>query len=257
MCRIAAFPPGFSRTEALEILANFENQNTDGTGSAYVKDGQFVIEKWAKPFSKIIRRRPFLSHMPYNDGWTIVHLRAASHGGNKIENTHPFVVGDWAFIHNGVWSEYELVKLALSKQVQMVGETDSEVAANFWNIVGPKTFAKAVKFGGVFMGLHRNGKLWVANTSGDLEIKALQGERIVLASEFNRQEYENTVDAMRGWYEFDKNGRYLHHKENDSTWSAGYPYRGSSSVTCCGSSRNSGNVESYGQHMSCYNGYGD
>lgn len=249
MCRIAAFPPGFSRTEALDILANFENQNTDGTGSAYVKDGQFVIEKWAKPFSKIVRRRPFLSHMPYNDGWTIVHLRAASHGGNKIENTHPFVVGDWAFIHNGVWSEYELVKLALSKQTQMVGETDSEVAANFWNIVGPKVFAKAVKFGGVFMGLHRNGKLWVANTSGDLEIKALQGERVVLASEFNRQEYEDTVDAMRGWYEFDKNGRYLHHKENDSTWSAGYPYRGSS--------RNSGNVESYGQHMSCYNGFGD
>lgn len=256
MCRLAAFPPRFSRVEALEILANFENQNVDGTGSAYVKDGEFIVEKWAKPFSKVVRRNRFLSHMPNHDGWTIVHLRAASHGCNKVENTHPFIVGDWAFIHNGVWSDYELVKLAISNQVKIVGETDTEVAANFWNIVGPKTFAKAVKFGGVFMGLHRNGKLWVANTSGDLEIKALSGQRIVLASEFNRQNYENTVDAMRGWYEFDKNGRYLRHKENDSTWTGGYPYRGSSSVTC-GSSRNSGNVESYGQHMSCYNGYGD
>lgn len=249
MCRIAAFPPGFSRVEALEICANFENQNTDGTGSVYLKDGKFVVEKWAKPFSRIVRRRPFLGHMPYNDGWTLVHLRAASHGGNKIENTHPFVVGDWSFIHNGVWSEYDLVKLAISNQVQMVGETDSEVAAHFWNIVGPKLFAQKVHFGGVFMGLHRNGKLWVANTSGDLEIKALKDQQIVLASEFNRQVYEDTVDAMRGWYEFDKTGRYLHHKENESTWTGGYPYRGSASVTC-GSSRNNGSM--YGQHISDY-----
>jgi len=143
-----------------------------------------------------------------------------------MENTHPFLVGNWAFIHNGVWSEYELVKLAISNQVKMIGETDSEVAAHFWNIIGPKTFAQKVEFGGVFMGLHRNGKLWVANTSGDLEIKALKDEQIVLASEFNRQTYDDTVDALRGWYEFDKNGRYLHHKENKSKWSTGYPYRG-------------------------------
>ncbi len=247
MCRIAAFPPGFSRTEALEILANFENQNTDGTGSAYLKDGKFIVEKWAKPFSKVVRRNPFLGHMPYHDGWTIVHLRAASHGGNRMENTHPFLVGNWAFIHNGVWSEYELVKLAISNQVKMIGETDSEVAAHFWNIIGPKTFAQKVEFGGVFMGLHRNGKLWVANTSGDLEINALKHEQVVLASEFSRQTYDNTVDAMRGWYEFDKNGRYLHHKENKDKWSTGYPYRG---VT----SRSPISDHCYNQHTTCYDG---
>ena len=226
MCRIAAFPPGFSRDEALEILANFENKNTDGTGSAYLKDGQFVVEKWAKPFSKIIKRKPFLGHMPYNDGWTIVHLRAASHGGNLIENTHPFLIGDWAFIHNGIWSEYDLVKLALSNQITMEGDTDSEVAGHFWNIIGPKKFSQNVKFGGVFMGLHKNGKLWIANTSGDLEIQALPENKIVLASEFAREKYPNTVDAFRGWYEFDKTGSYIRHKENQSEWSSGYPYRG-------------------------------
>ena len=44
MCRLAAFPPEFERNEAFQILANFENNNTDGTGSAYVKNGQFVID---------------------------------------------------------------------------------------------------------------------------------------------------------------------------------------------------------------------
>ena len=127
MCHNSHLSTRFPRNEAIQILKNFEDKNTDGTGSAYVKDGKFVVDKWAKPFSSVIRRKPFLSHMPYNDGWTIVHLRAASHGKNLKENTHPFVVGDWAFIHNGIWSEHELVRLAISNQVTMEGDTDSEV----------------------------------------------------------------------------------------------------------------------------------
>lgn len=230
MCRIAAFPPGFSRDEAIEILANFENKNTDGTGSAYIKDGKFVIEKWARPFSSVIKRKPFLTHMPYNDGWTIVHLRAASHGGNCKENTHPFVVGPWAFIHNGIWSEHKLVRLALSKAVDFEGETDSEVAAHFWNIIGPKKFAESVDFGGVFMGLNIRGDLWVAKTSGDLEIKALPQKQVLLASELSLQNYEGKVDALNGWYHFNSKGEYVKHKENASRWSSGYPYRGGASV---------------------------
>jgi hypothetical protein len=226
MCRIAAFPPGFGRIEALEILANFENKNTDGTGSAYVRDGRFVVEKWAKPFSQVIKSKPFLSHMPY-DGWTIAHLRAASHGDNAKQNTHPFIVGPWAFIHNGIWSEYKLVKLALSKSAKFEGDTDSEVAAHLWNIIGPKKFSEEVDFGGVFMGLHRSGELWVAKTSGDLEIKALRKERVLLASEFDHQKYEECVEALLGWYHFGRDGKYLKHKENKESWRSGYPYTGS------------------------------
>jgi len=230
MCRIAAFPPNFPRLEALEILANFENKNTDGTGSVYLRDGKFIVDKWAKPFSSIIKNKPFLSHMPHN-GWTIVHLRAASHGDNRKENTHPFIIGPWAFIHNGIWSEHNLVRLALSKQVKMEGETDSEVAGHFWNIIGPKKFSETVDFGGVFMGLHANGNLWVVKTSGDLEIKALKHNKVVLASEFDRQKYEQTIDALHGWYQFNKDGEYLKHKENKTSWGSGYPYRGSAAYT--------------------------
>ena len=223
MCRIAAFPSQFPRIEALKILANFENKNTDGTGSAYVKNGQFIIDKWAKPFSLVVKRRPFLSHMPY-DGWTIVHLRAASHGDNTKENTHPFVVGPWSFIHNGIWSEYNLVKLALSRQIKFEGDTDSEVAANLWNIIGPKKFSENIDCGGVFMGLKNNGDLWVVKTSGDLEIKALNKEKVLMASDLDKGIYENTVDALHGWYHFNNNGEYISHKEGKQSCSSGYPY---------------------------------
>lgn len=256
MCRIAAFPPRFPRNKALDILANFENRNTDGTGSAYLKDGKFVVEKWAKPFSSVIKNKPFLGHMPYNDGWTIVHLRAASHGENLKENTHPFIVNNWAFIHNGIWSEHNLVRLALSKQVTMSGQTDSEVAAHFWNVIGPKKFAETVKYGGVFMGLNRNGNLWVAKTSGDLEIKALPDGQILLASELNHEKYENCVDALQGWYQYNSRGQYVKHKENKSAWSYGYPYKGSHCFS--GANESSGSSshrdsDYYNHHIS----YGD
>ena len=225
MCRLAAFPPGFERNEAFQILANFENNNTDGTGSAYVKNGQFVIDKWAKPFSKVANDKPFLGHMPY-DGWTIVHLRAASHGDNKKQNTHPWEIGNWAFMHNGIWSDHKIVRLALGRQVELEGETDSEVAGHLWNIIGPKKFAEEITFGGVFMGLNRNGELWVAKTSGDLEIKALSEERILLASEFDKTKYEKCVESLYGWYHFSRNGKYMKHKETRESWRCGIPYRG-------------------------------
>lgn len=223
MCRLAAFPPGFSRNEALSILANFEGGNTDGTGSAYVRDGQLIVDRWAKPFSKVVRNKPLLAHMPYN-GWTIAHLRAASHGAPCRENTHPFVVGPWAFIHNGIWSEYKLVKLALNKFVNFEGDTDSEVAGNLWNLIGPKKFAQDIDFAGVFMGLNVDGSLWVVKTSGDLEIKALPQNQVVLASEFDKEKYGNTVEGFHGWYHFNARGEYVKHKESRESWQRGIPY---------------------------------
>ncbi len=226
MCRIAAFPPNFPRNEALSILENFENKNIDGTGSVYLQDGKFVVQKWAKPFSWVVRNRPFLTHMPYNKGWTLVHLRAASHGKNRQENTHPFIVGPWAMIHNGIWSEYNLVKMALSKTIKTQGDTDSEVAAHFWNVIGPKKFSEAVDYSGVFMSLNKNGHLWMVKTSGELEINALTNGRLLLASELHPMTYEKRIDALNGWYHFGPDGKYIKHHENIKNWSSGYPYRG-------------------------------
>lgn len=210
MCRLAAFPPKFPRQEALDILTNFENGNIDGTGSVFVENGSFVVNKWPKPLKTVIKHHSFLDHMPY-DGWTVAHLRSASHGGNSLHNTHPFVVGPWAIVHNGMWDDYKIVKLAMGDRIKTIGETDSEVAAHLWNQSGPKKFAKTLESGGVFMGLNLNGELWVVKTTGDLEIKAIE-DRLLLASDLDYKKYDNCVKAFSGWYRFDSNGKYIKHK---------------------------------------------
>jgi predicted glutamine amidotransferase len=218
MCRLAAFPPDYPRDKALEILLAFEGKNTDGVGSVYVKNNKFVVDKHPTALSKILAKdHDFLGHMPYN-GWTLAHLRLASHGCNANRNTHPFLVGDWAFVHNGVWSDYNLVKLALSKTVKFEGETDTEVAAHLWNIIGPQKFAEELSWGGVFMGLHRNGQLHVAKTSGDLDVFHRKNKTIVLASELPSY-FKRKYEAERGWFHYNKDGTYKEHKFKTPSYS--------------------------------------
>lgn len=213
MCRLAAFPPGFPRDEALEILKHFENNNGDGTGVAYVKDKQFVVEKYPKALSKVLRKRRLLDHMPY-DGWTIAHLRAANRGDVKAVNTHPFVAGRWCVCHNGTFDEYKVVKLALGSKVKFEGETDSEAAAQLIMNAGPKGFAETVDMSGVFLALNIRGDLWAIKTSGDLEIQPLKkNERILLASRFDWSEFPDSTEAQIGWYHFDKDGKYIKHRK--------------------------------------------
>jgi len=217
MCRLAAFPPNFARADAIEILKNFENNNVDGTGAAWIEDGKFVVEKYPKPLSKVLHRhRSFLDHMPHN-GWTIAHLRAASHGNISGVNTHPFVANNFVVCHNGVFSEHKIVRLALGNRVKFQGETDSEAAAQLISTVGPKKFSENVDFSGVFLALNLKGDLWVIKTSGQLEIEALKHNRSLLASQFDPTVYEKSVEANVGWYHFDKDGRYIKHcKVRDS-----------------------------------------
>lgn len=213
MCRLAAFPPGFSREAALEILKNFENNNVDGTGAAWVNHGKFVVEKYPKSLTKVLRRhKGFLDHMPHN-GWTIAHLRAASHGKISVPNTHPFIAGNFVVCHNGVFSEYKVVKLALGNRTKFLGETDSEAATHLISTVGPKRFAENIDFSGVFLALNIRGDLWAIKTSGQLEIEPLKGERTLLASTFDPTVYEKPVTGNIGWYHFDRNGQYIKHRK--------------------------------------------
>jgi predicted glutamine amidotransferase len=209
MCRLAAFPPNFPRNEALEILSQFECGNTDGTGYAYVADGHVKLAKWPKPFSRLIARGvPLLPHMPYN-GWTIAHLRAASHGGNTYNNTHPFTIGKWVMCHNGIWHDHNIARLALSKYVKFSGETDSEVACNVINDIGPKQFVKQVEGAGVFLALKRNGELWIMNTSGDLVLSRTDNRKYLIASSLDAFQYKQQYDMNRGWYHFDRRGKLI------------------------------------------------
>lgn len=222
MCRLAAFPPNFSRAKAIEILLECEACNTDGTGYTYINDGKFVTHKWPRALSSLLKRgKPsILGHMPHPT-WTIVHLRAASHGANTLENTHPFEIADkWAICHNGIWNDYDVAKLALTNYVQFKGETDSEVAAHLFNNLGPKKFAQEIK-SGVYLGLNLDGSLWVAMTSGELVLNSLKDDQVLIASELSHEKYPDQADAIEGWYHFNTDGTYNDHKANPLWYTAG------------------------------------
>ncbi|RTK99470.1 MAG: hypothetical protein EKK57_09440 [Proteobacteria bacterium] len=218
MCRLAMFPPRFNRLIAIKTLQDFESYNIDGVGYSYIQDNKFVVKKWPKALSEVLESKgdEFLDHLETCNSWTIAHLRAASHGENAIRNTHPFILNKkWVFMHNGVWSEYYPMKVALSKFINFSGETDTEVAGQFFSFVGPRKFYEALKetSSGVFVGLNRNGNLWIAKTSGDLEKKKIDGQ-VTFASSFPTGVTSKYV--RNGWYKYSQSGELIE-KEVDKT----------------------------------------
>ena len=194
MCRMAAFPPGTTKKDALAVLDDMSVGQVHGTGVAYVKDGSLVVHKWAVPLASVLAQKlPLLDHMPA-ESWTLVHLRQTSVGEPHKENSHPFIAGDWAFCHNGTWLSYRPVKALLEKMGhKFLGGTDSEVAAHLWDTLGPKGFMKAVPHG-VWFALNKDGKLWAYCGEGDLQYRRVAG-RYLLSSELRGE--CTTVDT--GW----------------------------------------------------------
>ena len=208
MCRLAAFPPGTSKEYAHEIVSNFVRGNDDGVGTAYLKGKSFVINKFPYSYDQAKREKKALfDHMPY-EGWTIAHVRMATHGEHTYANTHPIIRGDVAVVHNGVFSACEMVKAALHKAVKWQGETDTEVGAYMLDQVGPEGFYKAMYCGsGVWMALHRDGHLSVTKLSGDLDYMGTKDGKVFLASEFPRNGKVIPLTATAGVYNADAEGK--------------------------------------------------
>lgn len=207
MCRLAAFPPMTSREKAIEIVSDFCPGNDDGTGTVYVKDGEFVVNKAPVSFERAMKKHiPLFDHMPYN-GWTLAHVRAASHGSNTMENTHPMIKGDWAFIHNGIYDDHALLKAALSPYVKFDGETDTEVVAHMFATLVPQKFIRTVNNGGVYMALNKQGHLYVVKTTGSLAFRRTN-KGLLLASEFPAHYSEKKITHVdMGWMRLDTKGQ--------------------------------------------------
>lgn len=225
MCRLSCFPPGTPKEKAIEILKNFAEGNGDGVGSVHVKDGKFVVNKWAVPLEQALREKmPLLDHMPHR-GWTLVHLRAASHGSIAYRNTHPFIKGDWAFMHNGVFGAHSIMRAALAPYTTFEGETDSEVVAHLFATLGPQKFIKRIEQGGVYLALNKNGTLYAINTSfGDLTLRYTK-YGVMLASELPDY-YKKFTNVGEGWIKLTSGGSIERSKFEKDTFSStkGYAY---------------------------------
>ncbi len=218
MCRQAAFPNGFKRAEAIEILQAMEGKtNVDGFGYAYLDDttGKIIIKKWALSLTTLLRRNiPVLAHMEHNSGWTIAHSRAASVGGVCRDNSHPFMVKDYAITHNGHWYDHKLVRLALSSFVNFTSDTDSESAAHLISVIGPEKFVNNVDHAGVYLCLKSDGSLEIAKTSGSLAFSTSTDKRFVLSSELDSEKYKE-FEMASGYFKFDKNGKNIKYKKKE------------------------------------------
>ena len=106
--------------------------NGDGFGIAWYGDhpepGRYrdILPAWSdcnlKSIARQIRSPLFLAH-----------VRAATGGGTRRDNCHPFVFGRWSFMHNGQIGGFEKIRRVLENSLsdalfdQLEGATDSEL----------------------------------------------------------------------------------------------------------------------------------
>lgn len=106
--------------------------NGDGFGIAWYGDrpepGLFrdILPAWSDCNLKSLARQ-------IRSGLFLAHVRAATGGGTRRDNCHPFVHGRWSFMHNGQVSGFERLRRPLEALLcdrlytARVGTTDSEL----------------------------------------------------------------------------------------------------------------------------------
>lgn len=212
MCRHALLPPGTSRQEALELLRPYAPSNKDGFGYGYVRAGKFVTFHDPKGYWHAIRNGA-LNDLP-EDSWTIAHLRKASEGSISIQNTHPFVHGDYMVSHNGTSKKLIEIKgglTSLGLGPKWRGETDSEVAAYLVSLYGPKAVAERISGIGTLLVMARNGTVYGIVSKAHyhaLDIRTTKGKTIV-ASDFRMYPKDPIEEMGPGFVSFTRAGRLI------------------------------------------------
>ena len=223
MCRLAAFPPGYTKEGANKIMAAYGSSNRDGVGIAYAKDGELVVKKWANSWDFLESKKvDVFAHMPCSS-WTIAHVRAATHGEVTVDNTHPFVKGDWAVVHNGIYGGHNVARALLTEMGSTFqGQTDSEVGAELINRFGPKRFLMFTgSHDGTWLALNKSGELYVVVAGGACDIFKLKGSKgkVVVASALTNDGVKS-VDS--GWIRLNHKGKIRGGKYKLEASYAGY-----------------------------------
>lgn len=112
-----------------KVKADAKSGHRDGWGIVYYRDGTFSYagreaanalddEKYEQACKTIEKSKPSM---------VLAHLRKASAGSKKRENTHPFVYKKWSFCHNGTIKKSETGDFQEPlRNLKMEGDTDSE-----------------------------------------------------------------------------------------------------------------------------------
>ncbi|TIV64804.1 MAG: class II glutamine amidotransferase [Mesorhizobium sp.] len=106
--------------------------NADGFGVAWYGDrpepGLYrdILPAWSDPNLKSLGRQ-------IKSGLFLAHVRASTGGATSRMNCHPFISGQWSFMHNGQIGGFEKIRRRLENALsdalfdQLEGTTDSEL----------------------------------------------------------------------------------------------------------------------------------
>ena len=123
MCIIVAKEKGIDIPSKTTLQTCFEN-NKDGAGFMYVKNGKVVIDKGYMDFNSFYKRLQKLDRkLHLKDKALVMHFRIGTHGANNKETTHPFPISndtndlkktyfttDLGMAHNGIIPNYDYEK---------------------------------------------------------------------------------------------------------------------------------------------------
>jgi predicted glutamine amidotransferase len=133
VCRLFGMSGGPERVgatfwllEAPDSLAEQSRREPDGTGlGAFDERGHPVVHK--QPLAAYQDERFAQEAREVESRTFVAHVRYASNGGVKLENTHPFEQSGRLFAHNGVIGDVPALEHELGDAMEHVrGETDSE-----------------------------------------------------------------------------------------------------------------------------------
>ena len=117
----------FSFYVARDSFAELSYWNPHGWGVAWFDGTQWRIYKEPRPLYESDRARELVERV-IRGRIIISHVRYATTGELKKENTHPWLYRGWVFAHNGtIYERLRLWRLLRRGYRDLEGDTDSEV----------------------------------------------------------------------------------------------------------------------------------